>query len=525
MSDEIAPPAAAAPTGKMKFIREMIGFLTGDRAVFYSRGDTVYIDTSILKGNNLLPLEGSEFRSFILKLAKVKDDILLRGADAELIVDHCLYHAKAVATPLSADPRSCMRNGVLWINPAWPDQRLIRIADGAWEIVLPKERIFAPLPSTMSMPVPVPMAATEFPKLVAKGITSFGDYHCFYCTTLATMLMPADDVHPIIILSGEGAKGKTTTMKLSTQLVDPDEGNECMIVGEDQRDILVACLTRKTLGLDNASKLPIGDDLLSQMFAGGVSKERKLHTNNEQATIKIGRMRVFINGVSPDFSKSDFFTKAIFLEQPVVTKKNAAGKERFDSLSAVEGEWKALLPQVLGALLSVIAEGLPHYTGWLERRRTAGRRPDAAVRFVEFAVMGESFARAMGFPADTFTQQVEALSDVSKQTAVSSDECAQLLLLWAEGKRGADSNPFADSIEGAIPKQDRYEITTGALHGQMQELAKSEGYNTYKMPWLNNPIVFGRHLRTTIQTLNNSSWLVFPKGRNGAGWIIERKEN
>jgi|GEM_PF-4128625 len=514
---------AKPPTGKEKFIREMITFLTSDKTMFYKRGDTIYVDTAVLKGDTLLTLDGAEFRSFILKLAKMQDNILMRTADADLIIDHCLYHARSVAKELSPDPRACMRDGALWINPAWADQRLIKIENGTWTIEATPERIFAPLPSSMAMAVPVPNPATAFQGLITKGITSFGDFHCFFCTMLATMMMPADDVHPIIILSGEGAKGKTTTMKLATQLVDPDEGNECMIVGEDQRDILVACLTRKTLGLDNASKLPIGDDLLSQMFAGGVSKERKLHTNNEQATIKIGRMRVIINGVSPDFSKSDFFTKAIFIEQPVVTKRNTAGKERFDSLSAVEGEWKTLLPEVFGALLSVIAAGLPYYTTWIQNRKAAGRRPDAAVRFVEFAVMGEAFSRAMGYTDDLFTQQVEALSDVSKQTSVQSDECAQLLLLWAEGKRGSTSNPFGDDDAARVPKQDQYDISTSDLHGELRALASKEGYNLFKIPWLNNPVAFGKHLRRTMQTLNNSGWHVLPKGRNGAGWRIERK--
>ena len=453
---------------------------------------------------------------------------MLRATDAELIVDQVTAYADRNALPLSNDPRARIIDGVLWLNPAWKNGKLIRIAAGAWSIEEPPCRIFAPLPPSMAMPVPVQTPASEFGALMAKGITSFGDYHCFYCTTMATTMMPQDDVHPIIILSGEGAKGKSTTMKLSTQLVDPDEGNECMIVSEDQRNILAACLTRKTIGLDNTSKLPISDDLLSQMYAGGVSKERKLYTNNELSHTKIERMRVFINGVSPDFTKSDFFTKAIFLEQPVVTRKNAAGKDRYDSLSAVEREWKAMLPVTLGSLLSVIASGLPYYNEWVEKRAKSGRRPDAAVRFVEFAVMGEAFARAMGYPPDTFTGQVEALSEKSKQTAADSDECTQLIVKWAEGKRGTTFGGSDDvwgstSTTSAYPKADRYDITTSDLHAELQALAKVEGYNTYKMSWINNPVWLGRHLRKSLQTINNSEWYMIPKARHGAGWIIERK--
>lgn len=526
MSDE-APKMSA----KEKFIRSMISGLKQEKNAFYERRGELYVDTAVIGGGkDIVKLHSSAFNNFMLDLGHRSDNVLLRAADCELIAEHVAIYAQNVAKPLSSDPRACWHAGALWLNPGWKDGKLIRIGDGKWSIEAAPGRLFAPLPVSMQMPVPVATDAKLFPGIISKGIVDFGEYHAFFCTMLATMMMPMDDVQPIIIITGEGAKGKTTTMKLATQLVDPDQGNECMIVSEDQRNILVTCQYRKTLGLDNASRLPISDDLLSQMYAGGTYNERKLYENNELSQMRIERMRVLINGVSPDFSKSDFFTKAIFLEQPSVTHMVGA-EERFSSLSAVEAEWAATLPTALGALLSVLAEGIPHYQAWQARRKKEGRRADAIVRFVEFAVMGEAFARAMGYEADVFSKQVRALNARSKETAVQTDECTQLLLSWAEGARGnatGVSGSTADdlwSFQSGPAKADRYEITTGDLHAELKKLAYTEGYNHYKMTWLNSPVAFGRRLKTSMQTFNNSGWSMTMSARRGDAttWIIQKK--
>jgi len=505
----------------------MISWMKSDKAHYYGHRGELYIDTADLGGHDLLRLQGSDLTGFIFDLAHTKVNLLLHSADVDLIIDHAAAYARQNAKPLSSDPRACWEGNILWINPGWLDGRLFKIADGKWSIEAAPARLFAPLPPSMAMPIPTDgMAGTDLPKLIEKGIKGFGAFHAFFCTLLATMMMPMDSVHPIIIITGEGAKGKTTTMKLIMQLVDPEQGNECMIVSEDQRNILVTCIRRKTLGLDNTSRLPISDDLLSQMYAGGMYNERKMYTNNELSQTRIERMRVIINGVSPDFSKSDFFTKAIFLEQPEVKVKGKEGEDEFEGLNAVEADWLNLLPQALGSLLSVIAEGLPHYQAWEQRRRSEGRRPTASVRFVEFAVMGESFACAMGFPADEFTKQVKALDDTSKDTAVISDECTQLVIEWANGKRGSSFELAGedDLFSGSsYPKADRYEISTTNLHAELRALAKSGGYNLYKMSWLNSPAAFGKHLRKSLQNINNTDWSIIQKARNGAGWDIVKK--
>lgn len=508
-----------------KFIRGMIAGMKQDTEAFYERRGDLYVDTKLYGGKELVKLRSGAFTTFLLDLAHRNDNILLKAADADLIADHVCSYAENNAKPLSSDPRACWVKNDLWLNPGWKDGKLIRIADGSWEIAAAPSRLFAPLPQSMAMPVPVPTPAAAFPTLIKQGIVDFGEYHAFFCTMMATMMMPMDDVHPIIIITGEGAKGKTTTMKLVTQLVDPDQGNECLIVSEDQRNILVTCLTRKTIGLDNASRLPISDDLLSQMYAGGTYKERQLFTNNEQSSIKIERMRVIINGVSPDFSKSDFFTKAIFLEQPRVTLAN----DEFISLTHVEERWQSMLPQALGSLLSVIAEGLPFYRDWQKRRKEANKPASAPVRFVEFAVMGEAFSRAMGFPKDEFTNEVKRLNESSKETAVQTDECAQLVIAWANGARGSSGIASSDDLwsfqSGRFPKADKYEIGSSDLYNELMLLSGSEGYNRYKMPWMNSPVAFGKRLRLSLPNINNSEWSMAPNGHKGNGtmWDIVKK--
>lgn len=489
---------------KDKFIRGTIAFMSSEKTTYYMRGDRVYVDTRAFKGKKLLLLEGNEFRSFLLRHAKKTDNVLLRRADADLIIEHVYYHALENAKQLSTDARAMFAGKTLLVNPGWQDDRLIEIQeDGTWKERVQTDWLFEPMAPKMRMPVPEMREAKMFPEYLKQGIADFGSNHCLLAVTCATMLLPADFVHPFIVFTGDQARGKSTTMKLILQLVDPYEKGELMSVGEDMRDIIALCAIRHSIALDNVSKLPFDEDLLSKMYSGGLFATRKMATNSELSEVETPRLRVLMNGIGNAFSRSDLISRCIFIEHPLLMEAPAAGKqEQFASLSIVEERWRKMLPETLGSLLRAIGAGLKlfHERGGLEGK-TAG------ARFVEYCVLGECISEAMGFPPGEFTKQINAATEHQKDNAIDADDCAQLVVAWLEGERAEDKSL---DLVGANPlpfgKSDEYMISPSDLHKGLRALAVHRGFSIYSIKWLASTKALTQAITRSAKNIEHDGW-------------------
>lgn len=497
---------------KDMFIRGTIELLCSDAAFYYKRGERFYLDMAVFKvPSKLLGLESMELTSFVLRLAKKSGNIMLRTADVELIKDHVRLHAMENATPLSTDNRAAVRGQDILLNTGWRGSELIAMKpNGTWEIRQVFDHIFEPIPDYMAMAKPVPTDATKFPELLREGIGDFGDRHCLIAASCGTMLLPAFFPHPFLTFTGEQARGKSTTMKLLLQLIDPYEGGELMSVGEDSRDLISMCRDRHCIALDNVSSLPFDEDLLSKMYSGGIFMARKMTTNSELSTAHIPMMRVFLNGIGPAFSRSDLMSRCIFIEHPLLTT-GAAGGEDFKSLTVVQRKWQAKLPELLGSLLSAVSEG------WkLFQDRGGLDNKTSKCRYVEYAVIGECIAECMGYKAGTFTDQVNGTSESSKTNAIEADDCAQLVIEWLNGARGTggqsvlagwdDMPAVATASFAPVPGQKSVTISSSDLFSQIQDLAATRKYSVYSLKWLASVRAFSTAINRSSSNIRNGGW-------------------
>ena len=502
-------PESAAPEEekrvdkKTEYIHKMIAFLTSEEVAYHSRGERTYIDTRPLKGKKLINLESSEFRSFLMRLAKKMDGLLLRHADADLITEHVLFHAQEVAKPLSSDARAMQQGKKYLINPGWENDKLIVIEPGKqWAETEQKEWLFEPMTAKMRMVVPEPREATSFPDYLRRGIADFGEHHCLLAVTCATMLLPADFVHPFIVFTGNQARGKSTTMKLLLQLVDPYDKGELMSVGEDMRDIIALCRGRHSIALDNVSKLPFDEDMLSKMYSGGLFATRKMATNSELSEVETPRLRVLMNGIGNAFSRSDLMSRCIFIEHPALVTMKPDGTEYFAPLSVVEDRWRAILPDALGSLLAALSAGLKIFVDNGELKDKV-----SGSRFVEYCVIGECIAEAMGFEKGMFTAQVDLASESQKETAIEADDTAQLILAWLTGERAQRSDAQGDFFSTTdFVQQDEYIVSPSDLFGEIRSLAAQRGYSVYSLKWLASTKSFSQAVQRSKKNIENGGW-------------------
>jgi energy-coupling factor transporter ATP-binding protein EcfA2 len=501
-----ATPLAKEQTPKDKFVRSMVSYLCTDKIRYYSRGENCYIDTSAIKGTKLLNLESGEFSSFILRLAKKGDNIFLRTTDANLIVDHVRLYAHEHSIPLSPDNRAAFSNGSILLNTGWDGNEHIVIdtKDGTWGFSEVTERIFEPIPPEMRLVRPVPTKALEFPALLRRGIADFGANHCLISVSCATMLLPAVFPHPFLIFTGDQARGKSTTMKLLLQLIDPYANGELMSVGEDTRDLVALCRDRHCIALDNVTTLPFDEDLLSKMYSGGIFAARKMTTNSELSKAMMPRLRVMMNGIGTSFNRSDLLSRCIFIEHPVLTERGDRGQELFVPLGHVEERWRQVLPEALGALLGAVGEGWGLY---LRDGELDGKRSEC--RYVEYAVIGECMSRAMGFEPGLFTAQVNAASHYSAEKGVEADDCAESIVAFLNGERGAQSQLEGfDGAENGIYRESDGSIVVSptSLYNEVRGIAAKRGWSTYSLKWLVSGKAFHNAIVKSESNIRLSGW-------------------
>lgn len=503
------PDKKDSPAAKDKYIRSMIAFMASDKTRYYRRGDQLYVDTRCFRGAHLMALDGPDFRSFMLRLAKTSDNLLLRHADIELIVQHVQLHAKEAAKVLSSDIRAAYVGEDLYFNTGWENGKVIKIDQkGVWEESKPSDRIFEPLPRKMSMAVPEMREPTLFPALVKQGIGDFGDMHCLLCVTCATMMLPSTFVHPFLVFTGDQARGKSTTMKLLIQLIDPYESSELMTVGEDIRDIIALVRGRHSIALDNVSKLPFDEDLLSKMYSGGVFSARKMTTNSELSEVELPRLRVMMNGIGTAFTRSDLMSRCIFIDHPAMTKNGADGREKFKSLELVEQRWLDMRPQLLGSLLRAIGAGLKTF-----RENGGYADKESESRFVEYAVIGECISQAMGFEKDLFTKQVHKAGEEMRSGAIEADDCAQLVLSWLGGESGETQIAgWEEETMMSAPKvvygKDSRTVSPTDLFSEIKALANKRGFAVYSMKWLMSSKALSSALMRSKKNIENGGWTI-----------------
>ena len=511
MSDEkITPPAPviAPPTkeavGKEKFIRTMISGLTAPGTAYYARSDRVYIDTAPLGGRGLMLLEGGEFISFLLQLAKTKENILARTADAELIIDHIRYHAAEVATPLSLDSRAAHKGPQIVLNTGWKGDKMLVIEPerSSWTEMAIEDRIFEPIPPEMALPVPLMRPALDFHSILKAGIADFGDKHCLIAVSCATMLLPATFPHPFLVFTGNQARGKSTTMKLLLQLIDPYADGELMTVGDDARDLIALCRGRHCIAMDNVSHLPFDEDLLSKMYSGGLFTARKMTTNSELSSAHMPRLRVMMNGIGTSFSRSDLMSRCIFIEHPALTTKNAAGEDIFVPIEQIERRWHAQIPAALGSLLSAVAEG---WKLFLDQGGLEGKT--SRCRYVEYAVIGECMSQVMGFEPGLFTKQINETAEAAQEGAIESDDCAQLVLAYLNGERGTGSQLSGfDDTPALQMANHKVLISPTELYKEIRQIATSRNYTIYGMKWMNSVKAFSTAITRSCKNIEHGGW-------------------
>jgi hypothetical protein len=275
--------------------------------------------------------------------------------------------------------------GAIYIDLADDFWQAIRIDANGWEIV-PEPPVRFRRARGM-LPLPHPVRGGSLDELRRFVNVDDADWP-LYIGWLVGTLRPRGP-YAIVLVHGEQGSAKSTLVRVSRALVDP---NEAPVRREPKngQDLIVAARNGLIVAFDNVSRLPqeLSDDL-ARLATGSGFGARQLYTDLEEVIVHVARP-IALNGIEEVATKGDVLDRSLLLMLPTIT--------RYEDEDEFWSTFTEAHPRILGALLEAVSGAL----GNLETTATPN------VRMADFARWVTAAEPALGLEPGTFINAYRA---------------------------------------------------------------------------------------------------------------------
>lgn len=310
-----------------------------------------------------LPVDGEEFASFVAqkcfeKTKKVIGPTMIKDATRAVV-------GVTSKLPVGIAPiryaYDLSGNGI-WIDLADKDGPYVHVT---------KEKIGIEEHSPIAFYRPAGTGAMPVPEIIVKDeecIAVLGDYFTFLAidkksraglfAVIMSAMRPME--HPqtgaltryaVGVFNGEHGSGKSTRQMFVRRTIDSREPAS-MKMPDKTDDLIIYCENSAVVSLDNQSMLSeTMSDALCRVATGDGNVKRSLYTSRDLSIFR-GSRPIFVNGITDVVTRDDLLDRSLIVH----VEKPETGKTDDE----LEGEFKALLPRVFGALLLCMQDALIH---------------------------------------------------------------------------------------------------------------------------------------------------------------------
>ncbi len=366
---------------------------------------------------------------------------LLRGSDdslrAELAVAFAAQEGKAPSQAALAETMTVLQGKAMQASPRRLGLRLHESAeadsgrivldlgrqDGQCVTVTPDGWGLDPAPAALfkrtrltgEMPVPVPNGDVD--RLRTLLNVTPGSWPLLLAWCVAALIPELS--HPLLLATGEQGAGKTTSMRMLVELLDPSPA-PLRSAPQNERDWAVTAANSYVVGIDNVSNISawFSDSLCKAVTGDGVVS-RSLYTDSDVSVLSFRRV-VVLTSIDPGFLRGDLASRLVTVElEPISQKQRMSERE-------LRRTWKEVHPHVLGGLLDLLAQVLAVLP---EIRRTLETRS----RMADFSEVLAAVDKVLGTDA---TKVYEAASERLAADVVYGDPVAAAVLALVEKDHG-----------------------------------------------------------------------------------------
>ncbi|GAA4668559.1 hypothetical protein [Gordonia humi] len=269
------------------------------------------------------------------------------AAPAQALADSLtvLEGMAALEDPTRLYLRVAETDDAVYIDCGDVDGTVIRIADGAWELIDHAPVTFTRTKLTAMYPRPerggdlaelwdfIPIAEQDRPVLLA---------------VLVQALTQVDVAHPVLAYLAEQGSAKSSTTRITVDLLDPSP----VPLRQAPRDAdswVTAAAGSWVVALDNLSGLPAWlSDSLCRASTGDGNVKRALYSDSGLSVVKFRRC-VIINGIDLGALRGDLGERLALVDLPRIPKNKRRNEKELNLA------WSDARPRIHGALLDLAA--------------------------------------------------------------------------------------------------------------------------------------------------------------------------
>jgi hypothetical protein len=320
--------------------------------------------------------------------------------------------------------------GAIFIDLADKEWRAVKITGAAWEVVTDPLVRFVRSGSMRPLPMPSRGGSIEalrrFINVKPRDEKSGADEFVLLVAYALAALRPSSN-YPVLTLAGEQGSGKTSLVRFLGSLIDPRSPQLRSMPG-DERDLIVAARHAHFICFDNISGLPDSlSDAICRLSTGGGAGERRLYTNEEEATFE-GKRPVCLNGIEDVATRPDLVDRALMLLLLAIAPDSRRDEKDIDR------EFAEAAPAIFGALLDGLVSGL---------RNLTSVKVAEMPRMADFALWAEACTLAY-WPAGTFMQAYRENIATANEVVI-------------------EASPVGDAVRHLMATRTRWEGTASEL--------------------------------------------------------------
>jgi energy-coupling factor transporter ATP-binding protein EcfA2 len=432
--------------------------------LFHDADGSPYANALVGGHRETYHVRGRSFALWLRKRFYEKYDLSPNTNAVSEALDTIVMFAVCKGPELPVHVRTAEHGRAIFIDLGDKDWRAVKVTAASWEVVADPPVRFVRSGSMRPLPLPVKGGSIEalrrFINVRPRDEVSGADEFVLLVAYALAALRP-NCSYPALILAGEQGSGKTSLVRLLGSLIDPRSPQLRSLPG-NERDLIVAARHAHFIAFDNISGLADGmSDAICRLSTGGGHGERRLYTNEEEATFE-GRRPVCLNGIEDVATRPDLVDRALML--PLL----AIGPDDRRDEKDLEREFAAEASAIFGALLDGLVSGLLNL---------ADVKVVSLPRMADFALWSEACTLAYWPAAGTFMrayrENIAAANSIVIEASAVGDAVRNFMsgrIKW-EGTASELLQLLTRIIPEPLARERSWPKTARALSGKLRRAA------------------------------------------------------
>ncbi|MDK7666791.1 hypothetical protein [Cytobacillus oceanisediminis] len=293
------------------------------------------------------------------------------------------------------------------------------------------------------------------------------DDQILYLTYVVTCLIPSIP-HAVLVFSGEKGASKSTSMRLTRQVIDPAV-QDLLTMPNSMPDLALSLANNYMPSFDNLDGLSAEkSDLLCIASTGGGFSKRTLFTDDDETLLDLRRC-IGLTGINVVVTRADLIDRSIIIELDRIPEDERKGER--DVWEAFEKD----RARIVGGALQALANAMAIYPNV---------KLDKLPRMADFTRWGYAIAEVLGYGGERFLQAYRKNRNQSNEEAILS-------------------HPVAATVVALMKENQSWSGSVASLLGELERIAEQERINIKVKTFPKAPHILSRRLKEVKSNLED----------------------